>query len=379
MPAFLFLLGTTPELSRPELRAVVPGEVTSLTDSIEQVELASREVAQDVLLKLGGTIKVAEVLKHIPSRDEKVLIDAIVAVLKSQSKPNFAIWNTHRAGVAHISAPTIKKELQELGVPSRYQEVEAHGVPAAVLSHRKVTELWLVGQGEATILAESVGVQDIDTWTLRDRSKPFAQRKKGMLPPKVARMMVNIGLGELSHDLSAQPVLYDPFCGSGTILMEAAMRDCQIWGSDTSSDSVSGTIANIAWLETMTQLDFTSSIFQADVTKATRTGLDKNIHLIVTEPFLGKPKPLAQQVPNMIKGLEKLYLGAFKHWTQLLQPGGVVAMVFPRIEMEGKLYTWQVFIDKLAQLGYTTTLGPVVYGRPQAITQRELFVLKYKA
>ena len=309
---------------------------------------------------------------------KKLSHENVLSYLTNQRRPHFAIWNTGTSQHKVLSGGQVKDLLAQQGIPCRYQDVEATGLSAAVLLHRKVQEIWIVNNPEQTVLAETIGIQDIDDWTLRDRSKPFAQRKKGMLPPKVARMMVNIGLGQLENSANSQALVFDPFCGSGTVLMEAALRGAEIWGSDASTESVAGAQANLAWLNNQYQLTQPAHIFTADATHISNPTLDHKVDAIVTEPFLGKPKPKPEQVPNIIKGLEKLYLGAFKNWQHLLHEGSVVVMVFPRITTAQRTYTWQSFIDKLGQLGYTTSLEPVVYGRAQAITARELYILKYK-
>jgi tRNA G10 N-methylase Trm11 len=376
MPAYLLLLGTTPALSMLELTSVINTPLEVLNDQVVQFEAENEETAQAILDRLAGCIKVAKIITTLKNPTEAKLTETVITYLSEQRRPHFAIWSTGKLPY-RLTGGQVKDLLAAQGTPSRYQEVEATGLSAAILLHRKVQELWLVGTTDHIIVAETIGVQNIDVWSERDRGKPFAQRKKGMLPPKVARMMVNIGLGQTPLAAETQPVLYDPFCGSGTILMEAALLGCQIWGSDASTESVQGAQSNLTWLKETQNLEVQPHIFQADATHVANPALEHAVDILVTEPFLGKPKPTPEQIPNLIKGLEKLYLGAFKNWRALLHQDSTVVMVFPRIVSPRKTYTWQSFIDKLGQLGYTTTLEPVVYGRAQAITTRELYVLKY--
>jgi tRNA G10 N-methylase Trm11 len=59
----------------------------------------------------------------------------------------------------------------------------------------------------------------------------------GMLPPKLARMMINLTKNNTA--------IYDPFCGLGTVLIEALhMGRIHILASDISEAMVSATEKN---------------------------------------------------------------------------------------------------------------------------------------
>jgi len=105
--------------------------------------------------------------------------------------------------------------------------------------------------------------------------------------------------------------------------------------------------------------------------------------MIVTEPFLGKPKPNPAKVPFILKGLEKLYRGAFRHWTNILKDGAVIVIVIPSIVVQDKrgktrTYTLESLIDSLGKLGYTMTSEPIEYFRAQAIVRRNIYTFIYK-
>ena len=81
-------------------------------------------------------------------------------------------------------------------------------------------------------------MQDIESYTKRDRERPKRDAKVGMLPPKLAQIIINLAAGQLPEEklqnicdiplgepiprrLLGQTVL-DPFCGTGVILQEAS-------------------------------------------------------------------------------------------------------------------------------------------------------------
>jgi hypothetical protein len=98
----------------------------------------------------------------------------------------------------------------------------------------------------------------------------------------------------------------------------------------------------------------------------------------VTEPFLGKPKPLPAAMKNIFRGLEKLYLGAFKQWLNFLKPGATIVMVWPLVQTDRMTFTLEHLIDKLKVWGYTLQIDPPVrYARPGAIVERQIIVLNW--
>src|SRR5262249_8047041 len=129
----------------------------------------------------------------------------------------------------------------------------------AQVIHNKLTspngwELVLVRSGQQTIIAQTVSVQNIDSYTVRDRGRPKRDTRVGMLPPKLAQMLINLAVGpaefehiapELSGDVCLQPednaklraaranfTVLDPFCGTGVVLQEALLMGYRAYGSD---------------------------------------------------------------------------------------------------------------------------------------------------
>jgi tRNA G10 N-methylase Trm11 len=381
MPTYLFHLGQTPRLSSAELHAVYPNctwEPVIL--NILSCELEDDAAAAAILNRTGGVVKVSKIEQYLDQNEESVIQEALVGILAAASHEtqlNFSIYAADQR-LEVPSLTTVKKVLRAAGHKSRYIEAADHGLSAAVLLHQTVLELNLFLINDKVLITRTVAIQNIDDWTQRDRSKPYFDRKKGMLPPKVARIMTNLALRDSS--LSSARV-YDPFCGTGTVLLEAAhMGVTQLYGSDNDPDAVGGSRLNLNWLNEYYQLQppVDAKLWVSDVAAVRADQTGKPITAIVTEPYLGKPKPMPGFIPNMFKGLEKLYLGAFKAWQKILAPGGRVVIVLPAVQLGTRLYDCSDLIDKLTKLGYTTSSEPIVYARPQAIVQRQIYQFVYQ-
>lgn len=342
-------------------------------ENVAQTDLNGEE-AREIFTKLGGSVKLIEIFGSVnPDRDGALeQIAQFLADKKPSGKLTFSLGILGE-DLLDLSETDIKKFLRDqFSVASRFIEHKQSGLSASVLLHQeKVIEVILLEIDGQVWLGQTAAVQDIDDWTKRDRRKPYADRKKGMLPPKVARMMVNIAGPEAQ-------VIYDPFCGTGTVLAEALMTGHEVVGSDLDGQATAGAEKNLDWLKKEYNLDGSFKIFLSDVGQINKYSdlKTKPVDAIVTEPFLGKPKPQLQQLDNIYKGLEKMYLGAFKAFREVLKNQGRVVIVFPLVETYKTTYSLKNLIDKLEQLGYTTTSEPVLYARQNAVVQRQIFVFK---
>jgi len=369
----LFLLGNTPDLSLAEIKAVVDENAFLLNEKVAQARTETKP--SELINRLGGTVKLFEPIKSLPTQiDETNLIEVLTSTLtqKKQTKLNFYVSQIGKKNLPRLDLVVLKRQLQTIGIKVRFPQGKREGLSAANLLHQDIVELNLIYTEKEIILAETKAVQNIDLWTKRDRRRPYTQRRKGMLPLKVARMMVNLATGA---NLSSKAKLLDPFVGSGSVLMEAGMVNLPyLIGSDNDLEAVKGTRANLNWLKKEFNLKFDFEVHQAD---ATKLQLTTKVDYLVSEPFLGKQTPNLKKIDNLYLGLEKLYLGAFKNWHQLLKPEAKVVIILPAWPQKPKL-NFEKLIDKLKKIGYTTSSEPLTYARENATVVRKIWQFNYK-
>jgi tRNA (guanine10-N2)-dimethyltransferase len=105
-------------------------------------------------------------------------------------------------------------------------------------------------------------------FTLRKPSKrPFFH--PSALTPKLARCMINLA--------RAKPgiTLLDPFCGTGSILIEAGLIGCRVLGADVKQKMVRGSLRNLEYFH-IPQID----LFIADARKIPLS----NLYCVSTDP-----------------------------------------------------------------------------------------------
>ncbi len=166
----------------------------------------------------------------------------------------------------------------------------------------------------------------------RDFGRPF-QNPKESIPPKIARILVNL-TGVHSGD-----TLFDPFCGIGTILQEAAILGIHVFGADIDRQRVDETIKNLQWLNEKYKLkmpNFYDKIFTGD-----SRNLSKNIHVqmdaIATEPILVPPLkrfPSKYEAEDMLESARKTYEETIPEMVNILKNGKRLVLVVPYIRTD---------------------------------------------
>ncbi len=378
MSSYFLLLGNTPKLSLAEVKALVSDkEPSSISKHLAEIELKDDQQAQQLQEVLGGTFKIIKPAAVLSNEYEAALNEIAAYLTNKDGKVEFGLSALEQDELV-IEAKEVKKKLKKEGVKSRFRRGSTWGLSAAILQHETETiDLFIIKKRDKFLLTETVASQDVDGWITRDRNKPYTAGRKGMLPPKLARILVNLGIGSL-QDQPSNLTLYDPFCGTGTVLIEALLRGCQVVGSDIDEDAVAGTLQNLYWLEKEYQQQFSYQVFRADTAHVDKRNWQTQPDIIVTEPFLGKPNPKKHQLKNIFTGLESLYLGAFKTWTKIIKDQAVVSIVFPKVETSSKTYSLMHLIDKLQDYGYTLCVEPIEYGYEKAVVQRQILVFKYQ-
>jgi tRNA G10 N-methylase Trm11 len=203
-------------------------------------------------------------------------------------------------------------------------------------------------------------------WFRRDRAKPYSDRRKGLLPPKIARILINLAVGTTDPE---GKTLLDPFCGSGTLLLEAGVMKMKLLGNDLDQTQLAGARRNLDYF------GLSANLLNYDATKLSEY-LSEKVDFIATEPYMGRPGTREDRLPDLAKGLGKLYLGCLKDWDKFLVPHGRIAMIFPVFEYAGRTYPTSRVIDDPKLIGYNIVTRGLIYSRPDAKVRREIIILQ---
>ena len=271
MHKYLFVLGHANDLAKEEITTVLDeAQDKILKTGTNFVVASSGKNAEQLMSTLGGTVKIADFIETIddPSKltDEKWLIYLKQSIAKANGDKihfGFSLYNDSNRNYRAINktALAIKRQLKQKHKVRLVSSKEPVLSSVIVATNKLLgNELLIVKYNNKWLLGMTRAVQDFVKYGQRDMNRPGRDSKSGMLPPKVAQMMINIG------SISRQKTILDPFCGSGTVLQEAILLGFKkINGSDLSPRAVSDSNKNITWLKKEFNLESEVNIKQSDI------------------------------------------------------------------------------------------------------------------
>ena len=364
--------------------------------------------------RLGGSTRIAKILTELPSTNwkniEKYLIDTSPKHDESiNGKLSFGISSFDtRASEREVAktALLVKKAIKASGQSVRIVPHKTLSLGSATVLYNKLTskngwELLVVSDGHKAYLAQTTSIQDIDAYAARDQARPKRDAKVGMLPPKLAQIIINLAVGQVeSHqpkimsrdkeeehrtrgdrakigadasiansgmhdtasekhsvqaDLNRSPMVLDPFCGTGVLLQEAMLMNYDIYGTDIEPRMVEYTIENLKWLDNLYPDvgDYRRiEIVDATTHKWYEPG---SISVVAGETFLGHP---LSELPNSEHLSKIIYEANVINHRFLLN---IVGQLKPKTRLCLAVPVWRgkheflhlPMLDHLTEMGYT--------------------------
>ncbi len=392
MQKYIFFLGRTPLLSLAELSKYFDcNEIIFFCDKYIVIESNQALISiKQIMDRLGGTLKIA---KYIDETDDpKSILNKVTSVLcnyfpDKDGKKRFGV-NTYKTKInIKKLIPGIKKNLKQRGYSVRFVNKNFDNLSTdKIINERllsdKGCDLNIININNKTVVCDTIAVQDIESYTKRDFSRPGRDPRRGMLPPKLAQILINLSEGNR---------IWDPFCGTGVILMEALLIGKSVIGSDIDNKAIQDTERNILWLYEHFGYDKEALIFQHDATLSVKRAIDYDA--IVAEPLLGPPLsgiPQEDELKSIIVRLEKLYLQFFKN--NKPKKGTKIVFLLPCFKNNKKIVFMKKILDKIYQLGYNpcwlikeeilnkfdirlNSRNSLIYSRPNQVVAREIICL----
>jgi tRNA (guanine10-N2)-dimethyltransferase len=346
-----FALGSHPTLSLAEIAAVLGNNLDFSQTSAEilLLEWVSDESVR-LMERLSGVIKIGTIVGEFADWDVDAVSEFLAGLLNSAegSKISFGISlyrHTNQkladqiAGDHRRLGMEAKRKLKEAGHSARFVTGKERELSAVIVETNKLiengAEFVLVPTANGVLVGQTEAVQDFRAWSDRDYGRPRRNAKAGMLPPKLARLMVNLTGAE-----PGTSTLLDPFCGSGTVLMEAALLGFRsLIGSDIDERAVKDTAINMQWLADAQGVELPPLTLFTSPAAELREHIKSPVDTIATETYLGPPasgKESREQLAKRQNELMHLYERSFEILKKVVRPNGTIVVAFPVFRVASK-------------------------------------------
>ena len=387
---YLAVLGREPKLSNAELEALF-GKIRHLSDNLS---LFGSKTTPDIK-RLGGSLKLAEKLsesplKHLSKTEGKITL-GVSDYSKNASKKS-----------ANAEAMKLKKILTRHGRSVRVVLGDSATLSTATSLHNglsgknpKKCEFIKINSNWFRV----IGVQDIDAYARRDQGRPARDAKVGMLPPKLAQILIN-----LCGPLPKGSTILDPFCGTGVLLQEALLMGYHAYGTDVNERMVRYSEKNLEWISKSTFEETLGGccrerrmpspvktgartsgsekvlfeIFQGDATIFQWNSFDA----VACEGYLGKPMskiPSDMELKEQKQECSTIILGFLKNLSEQIKKSTPVVIATPAWLREDNTYSRLEIIDEIENMGYNVnnkSREGLFYYREGQIVARDIIILR---
>lgn len=386
------ILGRQPELSLAELEAVFGGDSVRPFSSEAAVITSTTFDVQ----RYGGVQKAGRVVAELErapwDRLSRDIMQRYARELKNDE-------GKLTLGVSVYGQDVSPRDVQRTGLALK-QALKKHGrsvrlVPndGAILStatshHNKLglaankLEIMVIYGKDSVLVADSLGAQNITALAKRDQGRPKRDAFVGMLPPKLALMMVNMS-GITGENQQGPATVLDPFCGTGVVLQEAALLGLNVYGSDLSDKMVDYTNANMEWLAQKHPI--------GNVTVEHGDAMDHTWHApidaVVAETYLGQPfsaPPAPDKLDKVRRTVDSIVDSFLKNLSGQIASGTPLCLAVPAWRDATGRFTHLPVVLHLEALGYewrsmsSVDVKRLIYFREDQVVARQLLLIKKK-
>ena len=390
---YVAIAGRQPLISLAEIQALYDKAARLVGKKLVFFEIdedGEENISPDIN-RLGGSLKLGRFFDTDFSKLAKFL-----ATTHPEGKITLGISDfskQKKSGLAKQKSMELKRNLAKMGRSVRVITSNEPEISSATAHHNQLGEK--AGCFEIFLIDReiylSLGTQNITAYTERDQARPARDAKVGMLPPKLAQILINL-CGKLPEEAR----VLDPFCGTGVVLQEAAIMGYVPYGTDLNERMVEYSKKNLSWLfnehnqkrfkilpDLIQKKDqILNAISVGDATSFTWEG---EIDAVAFEGYLGAPMskpPVDIKFKTEKAKCREIAMGFLKNITPQIKSGTPVVMALPAWLRENGKYVGLNILDEIQEMGYNfekfqdLSQSDLLYYREGQIVAREIIVIR---
>lgn len=390
---YVAIAGRQPLISLAEIQALYDKAARLVGKKLVFFEInedGEENISPDIN-RLGGSLKLGRFFDTDFSKLAKFL-----ATAHPEGKITLGISDfskQKKSGLAKQKSMELKRNLARMGRSVRVITSNEPEISSATAHHNQLGEK--AGCFEIFLIDReiylSLGTQNITAYTERDQARPARDAKVGMLPPKLAQILINL-CGKLPEGTR----VLDPFCGTGVILQEAAIMGYVPYGTDLNERMVEYSKKNLSWLfnkRNQKRFKILPDLIQKkdqmlnaiSVGDATNFTWEGEIDAVAFEGYLGAPMskpPVDIKFKTEKAKCREIAIGFLKNITPQIKSGTPVVMALPAWLRENGKYAGLNILDEIQEMGYNfekfqdLSQSDLLYYREGQIVAREIIVIR---
>ena len=390
---YVAIAGRQPLISLAEIQALYDKAARLVGKKLVFFEInedGEKNISPDIN-RLGGSLKIGRFFDTDFSKLAKFL-----ATTHPEGKITLGISDfskQKKSGLAKQKSMELKRNLARVGRSVRVITSNEPEISSATAHHNQLGEK--AGCFEIFLIDReiylSLGTQNITAYTERDQARPARDAKVGMLPPKLAQILINL-CGKLPEEAR----VLDPFCGTGVVLQEAAIMGYVPYGTDLNERMVEYSKKNLSWLfneRNQKRFKILPDLIQKkdqilkaiSVGDATSFSWEGEIDAVAFEGYLGAPMskpPVDIKFKTEKAKCKEIAIGFLKNITPQIKSGTPVVMALPAWLRENGKYAGLNILDEIQEMGYNfekfqdLSQSDLLYYREGQIVAREIIVIR---
>ena len=390
---YVAIAGRQPLISLAEIQALYDKAARLVGKKLVFFEInedGEENISPDIN-RLGGSLKLGRFFNTDFSKLAKFL-----ATTHPEGKITLGISDfskQKKSGLAKQKSMELKRSLARVGRSVRVITSNEPEISSATAHHNQLGEK--AGCFEIFLIDReiylSLGTQNITAYTERDQARPARDAKVGMLPPKLAQILINL-CGKLPEGAR----VLDPFCGTGVVLQEAAIMGYVPYGTDLNERMVEYAKKNLSWLfneRNRKRFKILPGLIQKkdqilnaiSVGDATSFTWEGEIDAVAFEGYLGAPMskpPVDIKFKTEKAKCREIAMGFMKNITPQIKSGTPVVMALPAWLRENGKYVGLNILDEIQEMGYNfekfqdLSQSDLLYYREGQIVAREIIVIR---
>lgn len=291
-----------------------------------------RRADPELISELSGSHKCAPVVEQLGSAsdDQSALAGLLAAHLEEKSNVAMSGY-----GVSEDDYETLVRSmldgLRARGLRKvRLLRPDGNELLSEQILTRGALDVMAYPYHDGFALGPTVWVPDSASMRQRGTSRPIPHADIAM-SPRLARTIVNLA------GLRPGQTLLDPFCGAGTILMEAHAKSLRCLGADSRASRVQEARENLRWSAGASDAGY--DIRKGDARDLPRMLRGTKVDGIVTEPLLLPrlvARPRTPTAKAMIEESAGVYNDALASMAECVDSDGRIVVVVPIVQtMDG--------------------------------------------